>query len=149
MDEYGLVGFERSHDHDKLPGGKVIHWNCGALECRQSGRSREDLLQRHANHVGISAKAGQSNYVLTDPALVDARGDSVDSTADFVARHNRNGRQIGIYAHAPHDVGEIDPARLDAYADLFGAGSAASLTRSTSGGPARVIQICRTTTTPS
>ena|SRR5215472_5558058 len=25
MDEYGLVGFERSHDHDKLPGGKVIH----------------------------------------------------------------------------------------------------------------------------
>src|SRR5215471_12724839 len=75
MDEYGLVGFERSHDHDKLPGGKVIHWNCGALECRQSGRSREDLLQRHANHVGISA-------------------------------------------HAPHDVGEIDPARLDAYADL-------------------------------
>src|SRR5215467_11458849 len=32
---------------------------------------------------------------------------------------------------------------------VFGAGSAASLTRSTSGGPARVIQICRTTTTPS
>src|SRR5215472_2466037 len=118
MDEYGLVGFERSHDHDKLPGGKVIHWNCGALECRQSGRSREDLLQRHANYVGISAKAGQGNYVLTDPALVDARGDSVDSTADFVARHNRNGRQIGIYAHAPHDIGEIDPARLDADADL-------------------------------
>src|SRR5215469_12636269 len=31
----------------------------------------------------------------------------------------------------------------------FGVGSAASLTRSTSGGPARVIQICRTATTPS
>src|SRR3984885_13042304 len=118
MDEYGLVGLERPHNHDKLPGGKVIHWNCSALKCRQSGRSREDLLQRHADHVGISAKAGHRNYVLADPALVDASGDSVDSAADFVARHDGNGRQIGIYAHAPHDIGEIDPARLHADAYL-------------------------------
>src|SRR5580692_8324871 len=117
-DEDGLAGSERPHDHDKLPAGQLIHWNCGALEGRQSGRSREDSLHRHANHVGISAKAGHGDYVFADPALVDARGDSVDSTADFVARHNRNGRQIGIYAHAPHDVGKIDPARLDTDADL-------------------------------
>ncbi|MGB6436582.1 MAG: hypothetical protein WA832_03355 [Bradyrhizobium sp.] len=76
------------------------------------------MLHRHANHVGISAKAGHRDYVFTDPALVDAGGDSVDSTADFIARHNWNGRQIGIYAHAPHDVGEIDPTRLYADADF-------------------------------
>ena len=43
------------------------------------------------------------------------------------------------------NVGEVDPARLDPDADLagFGSGSGASLTATTSGGPVRVIQICR------
>src|SRR5579864_9566710 len=118
MDEDGLVGFQCSHDHDELPGGKVVHRNCGALECRQSSRLFEDLLHRYTNHVGIPAKPRHRDDVLTDPALVDARSDSVYSTADFVARYNRRGWQIGIYTHAPHDVGEIDPACLDADADL-------------------------------
>jgi hypothetical protein len=80
------------------------------------------LLYRHTNHVGISAKAGHGDHVSPEPALVDTKADSIDPIADLVAGHDRNGRQIRIYAHASHDVGEIDPARLDADADLAGLG---------------------------
>jgi NADPH:quinone reductase-like Zn-dependent oxidoreductase len=62
MDEDGLVCFERAHDHDKLPGGKIVDRNGGTVECGQPGWSREDLLYRHTNHVGISAKASGVNF---------------------------------------------------------------------------------------
>ena len=72
----------------------------------------------NAYDVGISAKACEREHVATEPDRIGARSHGIDPTSDLISDDYWQWRQIGIDAHAPHYVGEIDPARLYANTDF-------------------------------
>jgi hypothetical protein len=110
VNQHGLVGRQRAHRHEQLPGGEIVHRNCGALLVRKRRGFLEHLPLGHHDDVGIAAEACQSKNLLAQPVLARARTDGVDGSGDFIADDARDFWCIRIQALASEDVGEIDSA---------------------------------------
>jgi hypothetical protein len=118
VNEHRLPVLKAAHDDDQLPGGEVIYQQRCPLIGRHVGGAREDLLFGNAKDVGISAKTRQREHVAAELGRIGARPHGIDPTSDLISDDYRQWRQVGIDAHTPHDVGEIDTARLHSNTDF-------------------------------
>src|SRR6516162_5367389 len=122
MDEDRLARLEATHDHDKLPSGEIIDRDRGCFQRRHARGACENLLDRDAYSIGVAAKSGRRRNIAASPIRCDTRTNSIDVAADLIAMHDRDRRQVGINTQAAHNVGEINPACLDANPDFAGLG---------------------------
>ena len=114
VDQHGLAGLQRTHDHEQLPRGEIAHRNRSGLLVRERGGLLEDPRRRHRDDVGVASEAGQSDDIRSDQGLVDPAAHVVHHARHFIADDRRKLRGVGIEALARQDVGEVDAARLDA-----------------------------------
>ena len=114
VDQHGLAGLQRTHDHEQLPRGEIAHRNRRGLLVRERGGLLEDLRRRHRDDVRVAAEAGQSDDLRADQGLVDPAAHRVHHARHFIADDGRKLGGVGIETLARQDVGEVDAARLDA-----------------------------------
>ena len=100
MNEHGFAGFQAAHHHNELPRREIVDRDRRALQCRHICGTREDLIGRNTNHVGITAKSRHRENVAASPTAINAGTDRVDAAADLVARHDRHRRQVRIDTQA-------------------------------------------------
>ncbi len=113
VDQHLLVGLQRAHHDQQLPGRQIVDRNRRRLFETQRNRFLEDLRLRHDDGVGIAAEPSEGQHLFADPAGLRLRPCGIDNARDLVADNGRQLRSIRIEALAGQDIREVDAARLD------------------------------------
>ena len=62
----------------------------------------------------VTAKPDHRHYAIALGNVVDVRAERVDNAGNLVADDRWQLRRVRVEPHARHDVGKVDPSRVDA-----------------------------------
>ncbi len=120
VDQGRLSRHQSAHRDDQLPRGQIgDRQRCTRARVHAIG-SLEHLVRRHADRTRVPAELAHRQHILANPRRVHPIADRVDGSRHLIPDDDRDPRQVRVGSHSRHDVGEVDPGRLDCDANLAG-----------------------------
>ena len=120
VDQRPLALLEPAHDHERGVSGRVVDRDGGALLEAELLRQRIDLVDGNRDQLGVAAESRPGEHAVAGLEVLHPVADRLDLARDLVADDARRARSVWIDARARHQIGEVDPRRLDRNPDLAG-----------------------------